>query len=643
MPVRCDAHAAYLPPAQRAIHARCIHPGAPFTEFADTDAEVSIVDRFETMVARHGPRVAVCSGRSRLTYRELDALANRVARAVRDRAPVAVPVAVLLANDAALSGAVLGVLKAGGFYMVLDPSLPPARIADMLHGAAAGLLVTYADHATLAAQVADGMPTIDLAPLAVGDDPGSPGGAIAPERPAYVVYTSGSTGTPKGILYTHRMVMHGIREYTNTHHLCAEDRLSQLIHPSGNGSVWHLFGSVLNGASLFPYDPRREGLGRLTPWLSEHGITVLSAGASLFREFIGTLDGTTRFPALRLVRVGSEPIFRRDVEGFQRHLAPDAVLSVGLSISETGRVSQYFIDGTTILASAMVPAGYAVPGTELLVLDDEGCVSASAREGEIAVRSAFLSPGYWRRPDLTAGAFQPDFRGGGARIYRTGDVGAIDADGCLVLRGRQDEQIKIRGYRIEPLEIEFALGEVAGVHEAAVVAWDSGGGSRLVAYVRPSARPGPSVTALRAHVAARLPAWMVPAVIVIVDSLPRTRTGKIDRRALPTPPRERPELEAPYLEPQSPVEVLVAGLWADVLGLERVGVRDRFSEIGGDSLAAGRLVSRVRQILGVEAPTLALLEASTVAEMALVVTAALVAQQESDRPDPDGGTPGPNA
>jgi hypothetical protein len=250
-------------------------------------------------------------------------------------------------------------------------------------------------------------------------------------------------------------------------------------------------------------------------------------------------------------------------------------------------------------------------------VDDGGNRVGSGRVGEIAIRSRYLALGYWRDPGLTDAAFSPDPAGGGERIYRTGDIGRVLPDGCLLHLGRKDSQVKIRGYRIEVAEIELALLDVDGAREVVVVAQDDGaGGQRLVAYVVPSGQPAITPGTLRRALVASLPDYMLPATFVLLEALPRTPNGKVDRSALPNPDRTRSELEDPFVAPRSPVEEVLAGIWAAVLELEQVGIHDEFLALGGNSLLASQVVARLCDAFRMEAPLQALLTAPTVADQA---------------------------
>jgi hypothetical protein len=306
------------------------------------------------------------------------------------------------------------------------------------------------------------------------------------------------------------------------------------------------------------------------------------------------------------------------------------VLQNAMGSTETRVISQFFVDRHTALDGPTVPVGYPVDGKTVLILDGDRRPVPVGEVGEIAVQSEYLSPGYWRKPELTESVFLPDPTGGNARIYLTGDLGRQREDGCLVHLGRRDWQVKIRGYRVETAEVETALLALDEVADAFVTAQREEGEASLVAYVVAAGCPAPTVTGLRAALARMLPVYMRPRAFVILDALPRTRNGKIDQPALPPPPRVRPEIDQPFVAPRSSTEAEIAQVWEEVLEIEGVGVEDDFVELGGDSLLASRILSRIADRCRVE-PTLAgLFVARTVAELSVEVLQARAAQLDPE-------------
>jgi len=584
-------------------------------------SEESIPTRFEQQVRQHGQRLAIKTRRHTLSYDALNQAANRLAHTIlAQRGPGAEPVALLFDHDAPLIVAMLAVLKAGKFYVPLDPLYPRARTAAMLEESQAELIVTDASRVGSANWLA-GQERRTLDVDHIGDDAPThdPRLGIPPAAYAYVLFTSGSTGRPKGVVESHRNVLHFTKTFTDAYHVCPDDRLSLLVSCCFAISTQSIYGALLNGASLHPFDLRSAEIAMLADWLIREEVTFLFGGAA-FKHLVRTLTGSERFPRLRLIHYGGQTLFRRDAERYKRHFADHCVLVNSFGATEKRGGCLYFIDKQTPLDDAIVPVGYPVPDTEIALVDDRGAPVPVGEVGEIELKSRYLAPGFWRQPELTRATFRPAPEGGELRIWRTGDLGRLRPDGALVHLGRKDALVKIRGHRVELGEIEAALLELPGVAEAVVAMQGAApDDQRLVAYVVTAVGRPPSVTELRAGLETALPAYMLPSVFMLLDALPRTPNGKMNRLALPNPGRARPNLANAYVEPRTPTETLLARIWTDLLDLERVGVHDNLLELGGDSLLTARLIARVGDALQRDLPLERLFRASTVAEQAAVL------------------------
>jgi amino acid adenylation domain-containing protein len=611
-----------LPTEQEIIRAKCVHPTGTFIEFKKEEIEQSIPDRFERIVAEYPDRIAIKTTTHALTYDELNKRANRVARAIlAKRGEAKEPIALLVEDHSPMLTAILGVLKAGKIYVPMDPSYPRPRIALMLEDSQARLIVGDNHSIALVNELTGpggyGLNIDELTRTTVSDD--NLGLSIAPETIAYIMHTSGSTGQPKGVIQSHRNVLQKVMTHTNDFHISADDRLSLLYSCSFNASVRNIFGALLNGAALFPFNIKKEGMTGLGNWMNKEKVTIYFSVPTLFRHFVETLNETEEILSIRLIYLGGESVTIKDVELFKKNFSADCILINSMASNETGTVRQYFMDKETEIEGSVVPVGYEVRDKEVLLLDDEGEKVGFNQIGEIAIRSRYLALGYWRRPDLTQAKFQLDPNSRDESIYLTGDIGLMLPDGCLYHMGRKDFQAKTRGYRVEISEIETALINLETIKEAIVLAQeDPAGNKRLVAYIV-SIGKAPGVTALRRALAEKLPEYMVPSAFVVLDAMPLTPSGKIDRQALPDPGNARPHLDTPFVSPATPVEKQVAQVWAQVLGLDQVGVHDNFFELGGHSLAATRVVARVIEHFQLELPLSSLFQAPTVAEMALVI------------------------
>jgi acyl carrier protein len=360
-----------------------------------------------------------------------------------------------------------------------------------------------------------------------------------------------------------------------------------------------------------------EGLLKL---LVREKITLFSTGR--IRDVVRRLDENRGFDSVRLVSFGGEVVHSRDVELYRKVFPTHCLIGVWFSSTETGNVTQFLMDRDTHIRGEIVPVGYPANDIEIILIDEAGGPVANGEAGEIAVKSRYLSPGYWRRPELTKERFLLDLHDRQKRIYLTGDIGRIDADGCLFYLGRKDDQVKIRGYRVEIAEIEAALHKLDSVQKAFVSVREKGVAEKaLVAYVVPAQRQRPTTTYLKTALAETLPEYMIPSVFIMQEHLPLTTTGKVDRKALSDPGNSRPELETPFVAPRTSVEIQLMEIWGNVLCLDQIGVNDNFVDLGGHSLAAMRVVCQVIEKLQLEIPLASLFQAPTVAEMAAVIEA----------------------
>lgn len=613
-----------LPQEQRAIQARCFHPSNVFVMFEKNDIERSIPDRFEQIALKYPDRLAVKTKSEQVSYDALNRAANRLAHAIMAcREEGQEPVALFVKHGIPLIIANLAVLKAGKISLGVDPSAPRSRTAHLLEDSQAALILADSHNDSMAREWAKSerrLINMDELDSNLSDE--NLELCIPSDAYAYIRYTSGSTGQAKGGVKTHCHVLHAVMNFTNYFHICADDRLAFLSRDSLGK---HVFEALLNGAALCPADPKEEGLLNLADWLTQEEITIYKSFPTAFRHFVSTLSGRENFPKLRLIRLEGEPLYKRDVELYKKHFSSECLFVNSFSSTETGPICLYFVDKNTNIAGSRVPVGYPVEGMEVLLLDELGKNVGFNQPGEIAVKSRFLSSGYWQRPELSREKFQLVPDGGEERVYLTGDLGQMTEDGCLELLGRKDFQVKIRSFRVDVGEVEAMLADHPGVKEAAVIAKeDRSGNARLVAYLVPSSHPAPTVSSLRNFLKEKLPDYMIPSAFMNLDEIPLTATGKVNRRELPDTGNTRPELDTFYVPPRTPVEEKVAEIWAEVLSLDRVGIHDNFFDLGGHSLAATRVVSRVINFLQVGLPVQSLLDAPTVADMAATILQAKV-------------------
>jgi len=599
--------------------------GLPFTDITRADLEQSIVARFEQQVRLHGSRIALKTSNQAITYSELDRLANRTAGVILSHVkPEDKPIAIFVQDFASAIIAVLGVLKSGHIYVPINCELPWLRLRPILEDSTARTVLTSSQNPQLTKALVDSHHQIlnmdDFRSNASEERYSIP---VAPTDLAHIVYTSGSTGIPKGVVETHRNILHHVMRVTNTARYSAEDRMTLLRAPNSGGALMNVYSALLNGACLLWLDLKYEGIDALTRLLRDERITVYHSSATVFRQFLRTLDGQAQFPHLRLIRLGSEPVLKRDVELYRRHWFGSTCKIVNsLNCTEANTVRQNFIDKHSKVIGDVVPVGYPTEDMEALLLDELGTEVPCGEIGEIAIKSRFLSPGYWRKPELTKAVFLNDDNSDG-RLFLTGDLGRMRPDGCLEYIGRKDYQVKVRGYKVHTTEVENALLGIPRIEQAVVVGCnDDHGDQRLVAYIVFNTGQRSTVGQIRSLLAEMLPSYMIPATYVILDKLPLTSNGKIDRRELPSPPRSRPKLEAAFIPSRTPVEIVLAQIWSEVLNIDQVGVEDRFLELGGDSLLSLNILSKVNRIFSLDLLPHALFQADTVAKISEVITAA---------------------
>ncbi|HKH46438.1 MAG TPA: amino acid adenylation domain-containing protein, partial [Thermoanaerobaculia bacterium] len=560
--------------------------------------------------------VAVEQAGESLTWGELRRRAGQLARwLVAHGLRPEERVAVLAERSPDLIASLLGIVEAGGAYLPLDPSDPPERLAWMLHDAGASLLVAreappFELPAGVRLVTPDGeAPEVDLE---VGL-PRVPASALA-----YVMYTSGSTGKPKGVAVTHRNVVRLVRgaEYAD---LGPDQTWLQAAPVSFDASTLEIWAPLLNGGRVVLYPGRIGSLDDLARVVETHGVTSAWLTAGLFHEMVDRcLDGLR--PLTQLLAGGDviSPEHARRV--LERH--PGLTLINGYGPTEGTTFTCCHRLTAPPRAGESVPIGRPIANARVYVLDGGLDPVPVGVEGELYAGGEGLARGYLGRPDLTAERFVPDpFGPAGERLYRTGDRVRRRADGALEFRGRVDHQVKLRGFRIELGEIEAALAALPGVRETVVLAReDRSGDRRLVAYVTGEV----TADALRTALRERLPDYMVPAAFVILEALPLTPNGKVDRKALLSQKAapEQPGSEEGFLAPRTPVEEILAGIWAGLLGVERVGADSDFFELGGHSLLATRVTSRLREAFGVEMPLHDLFEAPRLADLAARVETA---------------------
>ncbi|MGY3133838.1 amino acid adenylation domain-containing protein [Bradyrhizobium sp. USDA 4501] len=606
-------------------------------------ADKCIHQLFEAQVHEAPDAVALVCGAERVSYGALNAQANRLAHHL-----IALgvgpdqPVAICAARSPLMVVGLLAILKAGGAYVPLDPAYPSARLRQVLADAAPRLLLADAAGRAALGDVGVDASVVELAAAAPAwaslpaSDPDPRALGLTSRHLAYVIYTSGSTGTPKGVMVEHAQIVR-LFEATQEWYGFTEQDVWCLFHSfSFDFSVWELWGALRYGGRLIlvPSDTARSAPD-FDDLICKSGVTVLNQTPSAFKALVDLERQSGARHRLRYVIFGGEALEPSILKPwYARHSdrAPQLINMYGIT-ETTVHVTYRSLDQSDTTDSGS-QIGRRIPDLRIYLLDGHGGLVPFGAVGELCIGGAGVARGYLNRPELTAERFIASPFVEGDRLYKTGDLARYLPDGNLEFLGRNDEQVKIRGYRIEPGEIAARLCEHAWVREAVVVAREDGRGDKhLVGYVvcAPEAASngqdgGELAGALRAHLSARLPDYMVPGAFVRLAALPLTVNGKLDRNALPAPDDEAYAHRA-YEPPQGEIETALATIWAELLGVERIGRHDHFFELGGHSLLAVQLMSRLSQALGVELPLTTVFAKPILADLARETSIALLERE----------------
>jgi amino acid adenylation domain-containing protein len=567
---------------------------------------------FEDCAARHPDRVALVAGDEELSYGELNRRANRLAHHLRAHGVGPERrVAIMLERSAEMLVSLLGVLKAGGAYVPLDPEYPQERLAFMLADSGVELLLTRERFAGLAPSDSTRVVCLDRDGEEIasrGDE--NPSGGAEPDNLAYVIYTSGSTGRPKGVQVSHRALVNFLTSMALAPGLGEDDVLLAVTSLSFDIAALELYLPLARGARVVLASSEEASDARALLRLSRaNGATVMQATPTTWRMLIEAgweggdglkvLCGGEALPA----RLAAE-LSRRSTQVWNMYGPTETTIWSTLGRVEPGVPS--------------VNIGRPVANTQVYILDDSFEPVAPGVRGELYIGGDGLARGYLRRPAATAERFIPDPFSAepGARLYRTGDLARHMPGGIVEYLGRRDQQIKLHGHRIEPGEIEAALAAHPSVSEALVLLKEATPGeTRLVAYLVGRGNETATDAGLREFLKGRLPAYMLPAAYVWVERWPLTPNGKLDRKALPAPPRPGTDPARERVAPRDVIEEMLATIWAELLGVEHPGVEDSFFELGGHSLLATQLLSRLRQTFQVEMPLRLLFQSPTIATL----------------------------
>jgi amino acid adenylation domain-containing protein len=602
------------------------------TEWNNTDAEFPrqscIHDLVEAQAARTPNDIAVEHADQRLTYRELDQRANQLAHFLRRRGvgPES-RVGICLRRSLELPVALLGVLKAGAACVPLDPAYPKERLAYMLEDSQTSLVLTQPG---LLAEVTDfdaEIVTLDADWTSfTRESSENLRCEVTAENLAYVIYTSGSTGKPRGVLLSHFGLVNHNTAAVKLFGITPADRMAQFASISFDIAIEEIFPTWIAGAALVIREEDASlAVGDFLRWVNERKVTALDLPTAYWHELVGELsESAMQLPEnLRIVIVGGEKASSAALASWHK-LAGSHVRWVNTyGPTETSVIVTAFEPRNWENIPAILPIGRPIANTKIHILDENLQQLPVGLSGDLFVAGPGLARGYLNRPEITAEKFIHDPFSGQpeARMYKTGDRARYLANGEIEFAGRTDDQVKIRGYRVELKEIESVLGSYAGVREVVVIARENArengpGDKHLAAYVVPSREQAPTGSELRSYLKQKLPDYMVPSAFVLLEAMPKTPNGKVDRRSMPAPKAADFAAANEYVAPTDDLEKQLTKIWATVLGKDSIGIRDNFFDLGGHSLLAARLMHRIEQTLGQRLPLAALLQAPTVEQFA---------------------------
>ncbi len=583
---------------------------------ADYPADTCIHGLFAAQAARSSAAVALVWGAGTLTYGDLNRRANQLAHALRSRGTgPEVVVAVCMDRSPEMIVAYLGILKAGGAYLPVAPTLPSERLLFMIDEARSPIVLTQQRWKDKLTGRSAGIFCLDTEwEVVAGESEDNPPPTAIADNPAYVIYTSESTGRPKGVVLTHKSLVNLVTWHQRQYGVTGADRATHLAAPSFDASVWELWPYLTGGATVYLVAGELAASTEIFTWLATWGITVCFLPTPLAEAVLETPppEGLV----LRALLVGGDKLRKPP-----RYPLP-FVLANHYGPTENTVVTTSAIVTGSLDSAGPPPIGRPIANVRLYILDGNLKPVPVGAAGELYIGGAGLARGYLNQPGLTAERFVPDPFGDvpGGRLYRTGDLVRYRGDGSLEFLCRADRQVKIRGFRIEPAEIEAVLLQHDAVAQAVVEARDDAlGQTQLVAYFVPAPGSAPEPAALRHHLTAFLPEYMVPASLLALAALPLTANGELDRSALPAPENTLRDPKASFPAPRDDTERALAEIWQRILGRDRVGIDDNFFELGGHSLLAMRLVSLIRENLGHWLPINAVFQAPTIERLAALL------------------------
>ena len=590
---------------------------------------------FEEQVEKTPDAIAVISGEQQLTYRELNSRANQLTHYLRARGTgQGIKVGICLERSVEAIVSIMAVLKAGGVYVPLDPSYPEERLSYIIKDSRSGVMImqepfsdTFREHDITIVEIHTEKADIG------SQSTSNPSCGVSPKDSAYVIYTSGSTGLPKGVVVSHEAIAEHCFHMVNHYELDPRDRVLQFASLNFDASLEQVLAPLLAGAAIILRNRDLWTPSEFHERVLRYGLTVVNVPPSYFHEWVKTCNEAAYNATpdrLRLIICGGDELLPQTVRLWEQSPMSSARLLNAYGPTETTITATTFEVNNNLRSNqafgdirTRIPIGRPLPNRKIYILDTFGNPVPAGVPGELYIGGAGLAQGYLDRPELTAEKFvtDPFNTDSGKRLYKTGDLARYLSDGNIEFLGRIDHQVKIRGFRIETGEVEVVLGQHPGIKETVVTAREvRPGDNRLIAYVVREPGQTTALNDLRSFLQEKLPEYMVPSVFVMLDSLPLTPAGKIDRKSLPEPHIERPDTENECISPRTQTEKLLAGIWCEVLGISQVGIHDNFFSLGGHSLLATQVMSRIKEAFHVEVALRRLFETPTVAGLSDAVS-----------------------
>ncbi|WP_298510756.1 non-ribosomal peptide synthetase [uncultured Kordia sp.] len=607
-------------------------PQRAFTRFEAEEIEQTVAQRFEKQAALYADAIAVTANDQKFTYQTINNYANQLAEKITAHAQHTERIALLVSHNENTVIGMLGVLKSGHAYVPIDLENPIQRIQFILEDAQCNVIVYDAAIEAKVLQLKAILPALILIKLSdtIQNDRtvANPINTSNPTDEAYVLYTSGSTGNPKGVVQTQRNMLHYIRIYTNNVAISNTDNLSVFSTYSFDASVKDIYGAILNGATVSFYAIPEKGLATLGDWLTQEKVSIIHMVPTIYRYFIATLPENKVLETVRLIDLGGEASYASDFETFKKHFPKDAFLVNDYGPTEATIVSQHFLQHSSQMHKSSLHLGSTVAETEVFIVDATGKEAAMYEEGEIVFKSKYISKGYLNLAEKTKAVFTQDAENPELFSYRSGDIGKRFPDGTIVYLGRKDTQVKINGYRIELSEIALQVSELEDITKAEVLVQTWENKEYITCYYTGQQKETP---VFKIALKDRLPAYMIPSVYVQLTSFPLTRTGKIDRKALPALTEDVVKTEA-YKAPENEIQQSLVNIWSTQLNVasKKLGILDNFFEIGGNSLQAVTIMNTINRTFDIALSIENLYESLTIQDLSKVIHFSTLQQQQSE-------------